>query len=548
MVADDSSMVTGWTVPALLACDGGRDRGRPADRARRWRSARGRCRRTRARPTGASARSEPLPDRVRAGRDGRRGRGRGRGRLVPALRGDRRRLVERAGPGRPRLRGRGEPVDRSARLARCGARPTGRRRRRPGSAGSARRRDRARPPDRSADAWRSVRSVGRRRGVGSASAGSGRRGGGRHASWQAGSLQARPVSDRGRVRCRSQGAAPGLTCGRSDGEVSCTLAPAQRARPWRPVRRAGASAAEATAARSAAGVPSTSRGSRGRRDGEARPAARRGSRPRPCRRACRRSSGRWPARGRCRCRAPRSPASRGRSARRCAAARPASIPTPVSVTSIRAPSARGRDVDRDRAAARRELDRVADEVGDDLADPLRVVADPDRRVGQVQATARTPRARPRPRVCSTADLDRRAQVVRAEVEQDEPGVELRELEQVLGEPVEPLDLLAARLEELGARLRVVGGALLEQLVERAQGGQRRPQLVRDVGQEVAAPVAVAADDLDALLEPVGHRVELDRQLGELRRAGADLGSAARAGSGRPRPGRATPRSAGAAAS
>ena len=62
----------------------------------------------------------------------------------------------------------------------------------------------------------------------------------------------------------------------------------------------------------------------------------------------------------------------------------------------------------------------------------------------------------------------------------------------------------------------------QQLVERPEGGQRRPQLVRDVGQEVAAPVAVAADDLDALLEPVGHGVELDGQLGHLGRAGADL--------------------------
>ena len=62
----------------------------------------------------------------------------------------------------------------------------------------------------------------------------------------------------------------------------------------------------------------------------------------------------------------------------------------------------------------------------------------------------------------------------------------------------------------------------QQLVERAQGGQRRPQLVRDVGQEVAAPVAIAPDDLDALLEPIGHRVELDGELGQLGRPGPDL--------------------------
>ena len=120
-------------------------------------------------------------------------------------------------------------------------------------------------------------------------------------------------------------------------------------------------------------------------------------------------------------------------------------------------------------------------------------------------------------------LDRRPQVVRPQVEQDEPGIELRELEQVLGEPVEPLELDAARLEELGPGGRVLAGLVAEQLVEREQGRDRRPQLVGHVGEEVAAPVAIAPDDRDALLEPVGHRVELDGQLGQLRRAGPDVG-------------------------
>ena len=133
-----------------------------------------------------------------------------------------------------------------------------------------------------------------------------------------------------------------------------------------------------------------------------------------------------------------------------------------------------------------------------------------------------PRRRAAARALLDGRLDGRPQVVGPQVEQDQPGIELRELEQVLGQPVEPLDLLAARLEELGACLGVVRGALLEQLVERAQRRQRRPQLVRHVGQEVAAPVAVAADDLDALLEPVGHGVELDGELGHLGRPGPDL--------------------------
>ena len=43
----------------------------------------------------------------------------------------------------------------------------------------------------------------------------------------------------------------------------------------------------------------------------------------------------------------------------------------------------------------------------------------------------------------------------------------------------------------------------------------------DVGQELAATVTILADDVDALLETFGHRVELEGQLGELRRAGTE---------------------------
>ena len=77
------------------------------------------------------------------------------------------------------------------------------------------------------------------------------------------------------------------------------------------------------------------------------------------------------------------------------------------------------------------------------------------------------------------------------------------------------------------------GALLEQVVEGPERGQRGAQLVRDVRQEVAVAIAVAADDLDALLDAVGHRVELDRQLGDLRRAGRGPGASAPVGARSP---------------
>ena len=246
------------------------------------------------------------------------------------------------------------------------------------------------------------------------------------------------------------GAGSGFTLGRSDGEVSCTFPDGCRGSAGAPAAtgRSRASAAEATAARSAAGVPSTRRGSRGSvtvnlrpiadaaldldraavhvhdraddREPEPAPAAARLVRPRAAVEALEdvRQLGRLDADARVGHLDPR-------------------------------PVRRRRHVDRDRAAARRELDRVGDEVGDDLADALRVVADPDRRDGEMQLDGD---AAPlcRGRALLDGRLDGRPQVVRPQVEQDQPRIELRELEQVLGQPVEPLDLLAARLEELGA--------------------------------------------------------------------------------------------------
>src|SRR5262245_6535643 len=117
----------------------------------------------------------------------------------------------------------------------------------------------------------------------------------------------------------------------------------------------------------------------------------------------------------------------------------------------RAAVARPADADPDRPAPWRELQRVADEVRHDLPDPDRVVANSDRLGrdvgGQLDATATSRRGGLLDR-----RFDGRADVVRAQIEQDEAGVELRELEEVLGQPVEPLQLGPAGLEELGPRV------------------------------------------------------------------------------------------------
>ena len=87
------------------------------------------------------------------------------------------------------------------------------------------------------------------------------------------------------------------------------------------------------------------------------------------------------------------------------------------------------------------------------------------------------------------------------------GIEPREVEQVGGELREPLDLLGHRLEEL------TPGGLVEILVAKelekaAQRENRRPELVRGVGDELAAGVVEAR-------EPQAHPIEGAGQLAEL---------------------------------
>ena len=79
----------------------------------------------------------------------------------------------------------------------------------------------------------------------------------------------------------------------------------------------------------------------------------------------------------------------------------------------------------------------------DLADPERVVADPDRAVGEGEREADAALARRRLRLLH-GGLHGGPQVLRSEVEEDEARVELRELQQVLGQPVEALQLLGDR--------------------------------------------------------------------------------------------------------
>ena len=96
-----------------------------------------------------------------------------------------------------------------------------------------------------------------------------------------------------------------------------------------------------------------------------------------------------------------------------------------------------------------------------------------------------------------------------------PGVEAGQVEQVLGEPLEPVDLLAHRLEEL-APGRFVQLLVGHELEEAAQREERRSQLVRGVADELA-PRALE------LREAQTHPVEGARELAELVLAPVDDG-------------------------
>ena len=88
-----------------------------------------------------------------------------------------------------------------------------------------------------------------------------------------------------------------------------------------------------------------------------------------------------------------------------------------------------------------------------------------------------------------------------------PRVRAREVEQLGRELRQPVDLLAHRRQELGARL-VVQLLVGQQLEEAAEREQRRAQLVRRVGDELAARVVERR-------EPLAHAVEGARELPDL---------------------------------
>ena len=151
---------------------------------------------------------------------------------------------------------------------------------------------------------------------------------------------------------------------------------------------------------------------------------------------------------------------------------------------------------------------VLDERAADLEDPLLVA---EARGAAVDAVPRQLVSRPlgvRVELLEQ-ELGDLGEVDRIAVDPQAAGVEAGEVEQLAGELRQPIDLLAHAPEEL-APGRVVQVLLDEELEVTAEREERRPQLVRRVGDELAPGVLEARETLAHALEGASELTELVR--------------------------------------
>ena len=158
------------------------------------------------------------------------------------------------------------------------------------------------------------------------------------------------------------------------------------------------------------------------------------------------------------------------------------------------------------ARARRRVDeRVDDERPRHLQHPFRVPDRPHRRAAPVSSACSDAAA-----TCSSSATIIRpicARSTGSSTTRELARVDPREVEQVRRQPRQPVDLALHRREELASRV-LVELLVREQLEEAAEREERRPQLVRGVGDELLARVV-------ELREPHPHAVEAERQLADL---------------------------------
>ena len=187
----------------------------------------------------------------------------------------------------------------------------------------------------------------------------------------------------------------------------------------------------------------------------------------------------------------------------------------------------------DAAALGGELERVRDEVVDDLAEP-RAVGFDDRhpRVLERQLDAAVLRGRLR-RLDALADEPREVERLRLELEL--PRLQVADEEQVGHEAEQALGVAVDDAEEVLLLLGEFPHLAVQHRLDVADDrGQRRAQLVRDVGDELVLQplrlVRVAHRPLEQRLQLLVLRLELRAHVGEL----AGEGSLARSAQGEAR--------------
>ena len=179
------------------------------------------------------------------------------------------------------------------------------------------------------------------------------------------------------------------------------------------------------------------------------------------------------------------PPRRGTPRRRPAAGPPRGCRRSVSVTASQPPRASRPPVTVTVPSRRRVPDRVAQQVGDDPGQ-LRLA----RRAPSASPSRRRTSRTPRPAATGAADGDRVGDDVaerhRAERQPQRAGVDPGQLEQVVDERAPSGRSRPGSAGGTRRPSRVVDHAVLQRLGHRAQPGQRRAQVVRHPGDQLAA--------------------------------------------------------------
>ena len=186
----------------------------------------------------------------------------------------------------------------------------------------------------------------------------------------------------------------------------------------------------------------------------------------------------------------------------------------------------------DTPSRRRPLDRVRDQVRDDLQDAV-AVGDEHGVTVELELVLDAARVRLR-RERRVGALAEHAHVDLLAPEREAARVELREVENVTDEPLEPHRLLRDDLERALLRGLVVDDSVPQRGDVPADRGQRSAQLVRDRHEEVAGELLRLRELRGHLVEPSGEPVDLGAGAGVRRQRDVVVARRDLVGSGRER--------------